>query len=132
MDVAVKGIIIKENKFLLLKQTINDKVWYSLPGGRVQGSNFESELKREIKEETNLDVEIINYVGDWFFIRQSNNMKTICKTFTCKPCSEELNSFKSEEYEIITDFVWLTKDEFIQGNYEDNKSLLNLFKNVEL
>jgi len=131
MDITVKGIVSKDDKFLLLKQKADDEWWYSLPGGRAQNSDLESELKREIKEEVGLDIEVLKYIGDWFFIRQSNRVKTICKTFVCKPISGKLNSSDAEEYEDINDFIWVTKEEFLNGNYTNNKSLLNLLKKAK-
>ncbi len=131
MDTAVKGVIIKDNKLLLLKQNVNGKCWYSLPGGRVEDSDFESELLREIKEETNLDVEIVNYIGDWFFIRESDGTKTICKTFMCKAISKNLDAVNSEKYEDIVDFIWVTKNEFLNNNYTKDESLLKLFREIE-
>ena len=59
-NVRVTGILIENNEILLVKQKINDKRNWSLPGGRLErGENLGQGLLREMKEETGLDVEII-------------------------------------------------------------------------
>ncbi|GAB4367156.1 MAG: hypothetical protein Kow0042_07540 [Calditrichia bacterium] len=64
--VAVIAFILKNDKFLLLKRTTEPKIW-APPGGRLrQDENPEEGLKREIKEETNWDVEIVAPINIWF------------------------------------------------------------------
>ena len=66
----VSGIIIY-NKKVLVNQY--GKKAYCLPGGYVQiGENSECAIVRELKEETNLDFEIINFCGisENFFTNQ--------------------------------------------------------------
>jgi len=64
--VAVNGYVIKHHKFLLLKRNTFPFIW-APPGGRLEkDENPFDGLKREIKEETNLDIEIIAPVGTWF------------------------------------------------------------------
>jgi 8-oxo-dGTP diphosphatase len=64
METAVKAIIIKDGEFLLLKQRVGGRGWYSLPGGRINSRDLEAELIREVKEETNLVVQVDKYIGD--------------------------------------------------------------------
>jgi len=61
------GIIIKEGKILLLKRSVKDKgVYYTFPGGGVEeGETPEHAVIREIKEETNLDIEIEELLWDF-------------------------------------------------------------------
>ncbi|MDG1762711.1 MAG: NUDIX domain-containing protein [Flavobacteriaceae bacterium] len=54
--ISVKGIIIENNRVLLLK---NENLIYDLPGGKVEPhQSLEEALIDEFKEETNLDVKI--------------------------------------------------------------------------
>ena len=129
---AVKALIVKNNKFLMLKQNVAGKTWYTLPGGRVTSSDPENELKREVKEETGLDVDIIQHIGDWFFIRETDGTKTTCKTYLCKPTHENLDKSGSEDHEQIIEFIWITKKQFINGKYTDNQTLLNLISKTTL
>ena len=53
------GIIIQDGKILLLHRQKAGRVYYIIPGGGIEkGETPEQAAKREIKEETNLDVEI--------------------------------------------------------------------------
>jgi 8-oxo-dGTP diphosphatase len=70
--IAVRAIILNEvGEILLLKRAANDKMGnkWCLPGGKVDfGFSAEEALKKEIKEETNLDclwIEFLFYL-DWF------------------------------------------------------------------
>jgi 8-oxo-dGTP diphosphatase len=66
---GVKGIIMKDDKFLVLTKPNGD---FDLPGGRVEpGENLKDSLRREIKEETGLEVEIKESVGRWTFKKKS-------------------------------------------------------------
>lgn len=58
MRIRVGGVIIKDGKILLIHRFKNGQEYFVFPGGGVQeGEDLEKALKREIKEETNLDVE---------------------------------------------------------------------------
>ena len=53
------GVIIKDGKILLLHRQKAGKVYYVIPGGGLEaGETPQQAAIREIKEETNLDVEI--------------------------------------------------------------------------
>ena len=59
-NIRVTGILIENNKILLVKQKVNDKRNWSLPGGRLEhGETLKQGMLREMKEETGLDVEIV-------------------------------------------------------------------------
>lgn len=59
-NIRVTGILIEDNKILLVKQKVSDKRNWSLPGGKLeQGETIEQGILREIKEETGLDVEVL-------------------------------------------------------------------------
>jgi 8-oxo-dGTP diphosphatase len=65
-QVAVNAYLLKEKKFLLLKRTRFPFIW-SPPGGRLRPEEDPLQgLLREIKEETNLETEVIAPVNTWF------------------------------------------------------------------
>tara|TARA_Y100000310_G_scaffold258293_1_gene266658 strand:+ start:227 stop:451 length:225 start_codon:yes stop_codon:yes gene_type:complete len=67
---AVKAIILKEGKFLLLKQETNNKTHWELPGGKMQyGEKPEEALKREVKEETGMEITIEKECGCVVFFK---------------------------------------------------------------
>lgn len=104
-NIAVKGFIIKDNKLLIVKRSSKDElkpsVW-ELPGGRLEKNEDElTGLHREIKEETNLDVEIINTIDSRSFMKNENLRITII-TFLCKPLTNDI--IISDEHE---DYEWI-------------------------
>jgi ADP-ribose pyrophosphatase YjhB (NUDIX family) len=61
------GILIEDQKILLIKQDVTEKRSWSLPGGKLElGERIEHCLVREIKEETGLDISVkeLLYVCD--------------------------------------------------------------------
>lgn len=66
-NVRVTGILIEDEKLLLVNQKVNDSRNWSLPGGKLeQGETLEGGLIREMKEETGLDIEVVKllYICD--------------------------------------------------------------------
>ncbi len=60
MHVRVTGILIENEKILIVKQLVSKDRGWSLPGGRVEnGENLEEAIKREMDEETGLKTRII-------------------------------------------------------------------------
>ena len=64
---ATAVIEFPENKILLVKRgTVVFKGYWALPGGRVDaGETVEKTILREVKEETGLDVEIVQRIGEY-------------------------------------------------------------------
>jgi 8-oxo-dGTP diphosphatase len=65
LRVRVCGICIKDDKLLLVQhdRTIHNNSFWAPPGGGLSyGENMESCLKREMKEETGLDVKINRFL----------------------------------------------------------------------
>jgi ADP-ribose pyrophosphatase YjhB (NUDIX family) len=57
MGQAVRAIIIKDDKLLLMHRDKHGSQYYTLVGGRVQdGESLEAALHREVKEETGLEI----------------------------------------------------------------------------
>lgn len=85
--VASTAIIHKDGKYLILKRALNKKVFpgkWTVPGGGLTVDDYintqkttndcwyyalEKNLRREVKEEADLEIDAINYLCDLTFIR---------------------------------------------------------------
>jgi len=107
--VAVKAMIEKDGKILLIHKSENEDInpkTIDIPGGRVEfGEDIEKALIREIKEETNLDVEIRKPTNIWSFLHKEN-FQLVGITFLCKYVSGEINLSGEHEH-----FIWVDKNE---------------------
>lgn len=126
----ILSFIIKDNKLLLLLGSENDpqfhdSFWYVVTGGvEKQDKNLYDTVKREIKEETNLDtIKIIDL-----------NLTYKYKSLN-KDCNEHVFISYVSDNEIILneenlDYKWCTLDEFIEKIkwYYDKKELNKLLK----
>ena len=106
-------IVNEEKKLLLLKGNSSDpqfhkSLWYVVTGSKEDiDKNLYDTVKREVKEETNLDViRIIDM--DWNFTYESLGDKCIEKVFLSKVKSSDV---KLNEESI--DFKWLNINDFI-------------------
>lgn len=107
--VAVKAFIVNPNgELLIIKRRENDVhkpgVW-DIPGGRLElGENPFEGLKREAKEETGFDIDILNPLRVRHFT-SDDGQKITMLVFLCKPSSEEVEL--SGEH---TEFLWIPID----------------------
>ncbi len=134
--IAVTGIIWKEEggtkKYLITKRAPHKKAWpgkWTVPGGGMEVDDYmhtettfansespqwynavEKTLRREIKEEVNVEVSDIEYLLDVAFIRP-DGIPAIVLSFYCKYVSGEV---KLDED--ATEFAWITVAEI--PNYE--------------
>ncbi len=62
--VGSRAIIFNGKKVYLMFRRKNGKEYYALPGGGVEeGETLEETVKRELKEEFNVDIKILGYLG---------------------------------------------------------------------
>ena len=115
-------IIIKDNKVLLIKQT---KGHWGFPKGHVEKNETEIETAiREVKEETNLDVEIdANKRYTMEYVTDKGKLKQVV-LFIAKCIGGEI---KAQECE-VNDIKWLDFDEAIETITYDNTR--ELFKKI--
>jgi len=108
VQIAVCGLIFKEKKILFLKRASSDEfasrgAW-TFPGGRVKHNEApDNAILREIKEETNLDVEILRPLKIW-----SGTKGTVWRVsiqYLCKFLSGNVKLSKEHD-----DYVWATFD----------------------
>lgn len=142
--IRVTGILIENGKILLVKQKVNEKRNWSLPGGKLErGETLEQAIIREMKEETGLDVEILKllYICDssatdntllhitFLLNRKNGELSLPSNVFEINP----INDVKFIPVNELTDlgftdkFVDIINNNFPDvGNYVGDKSNIGL------
>ena len=79
--VSVKALIFDNRRILILK---NDKGDWDLPGGKIENSdkNIEHRLKKEVFEETQLELKIFNLISS--SVINYSGTKVIILVFKCE------------------------------------------------
>lgn len=133
--VAVNAYIYKDNKFLLLKRSTEPKIW-GPPGGRLTiDEDPVSGLCREVKEETNLDIEVLAPANTWFGIWK-NKQYLLSIDYLVRVFGGNIKL--SSEH---TDYAWVTIEDMQKGgmvqlipeigfkveDFQNARRLFNLF-----
>lgn len=117
--IAVKAIIRKDGKILVVKRAENDGhragTWETVGGGMDENETPHEALKREIMEECGLDVEIIEPLNVFSFNKDDGEFK-VGITFVCDWVGGEVAL--SEEH---SEHEWIEPEYFMQ--MESVKSL---------
>jgi 8-oxo-dGTP diphosphatase len=104
--IAVKAFIVDDKDMLLIiKREPNEvqmpSIW-ELPGGRLElGEDPFFGLKRETKEETSIDIDIVEPLTVQHFTRKDGQIITML-IFFCRPLSHDVKLSKEH-----TDFDWI-------------------------
>lgn len=62
-QIRLTGVLVEKEKILLVKQSVSPTRSWSLPGGRLEhGESLEDGVRREIYEETGLEVKVKNLI----------------------------------------------------------------------
>ena len=144
--VSVTGIIRKDDKYLICKRSPNETAFpnkWCVPGGKIEHSDFvntpkdtsshwlgifEKVLRKEIKEETSLDIKNIGYVSSLCFIRPNGHSSIIVSLYA---------DFVSGEVQLaedeLTDYSWVTletakKYDLIENIYEQLEQVEEIYK----
>ncbi len=124
--ITVNAFIFHENRLLLINHK-KTKIWMH-PGGHVKENEFfDDALKREIKEEVNLDVDIIGEdlfgketkfleLKKPFFIHGNPNNKDIALDYVC--VAKEPINIRLDETE-LSDFKWVAEEEIDKQDMPD-------------
>ncbi len=147
--VSVTGIIINEGKHLIVKRADWEKAFpgrWIVPGGKLEVLDYalrekdtphhwynviEDTLRKEIAEETGLNIEKIGYITSMVYIRPDNIPCLIISLFAY---SKDKNV---KLCKALTEYAWVTLEEskdydLIEGTYEELEILDNFLKNKEI
>lgn len=87
IGVGCGAFIVNENNEVLLqlRNKAPEKEYWSIPGGRVElFEKMEEAVKREVKEETGVEIEIIDLLGICNHIVESENVHWMSPSFLCR------------------------------------------------
>ena len=109
--VRVAGIVIQENSILLIQHVKNEKKYWLVPGGGVDwGESLEEALIREYKEETNLDVEVKDFLFFSETISPDKNKHVINLYFLVK-IKNDSETMKIGNETNLSDLKYVSKEE---------------------
>lgn len=105
------GAFIINDKGELLLQLRNkapEKEYWSIPGGRVElFETFEEAVKREVKEETGVEVEIISLLGICDHIIKNEERHWVSPSYLCKIVEGEPQILEPTKH---LDIKWFSLD----------------------
>ena len=142
---VVTGIILKDGKFLITKRASTEKAFpnqWTVPGGKLELDEyakrpkdtsahwyniFENLLKREVMEETHLEIKNIRYLTSLAYLRSDAIPTIIVSLFA------DYNSGDLQLCPALTAYAWVTLEEsknyeLIEGIYEELEMLDRLLK----
>jgi 8-oxo-dGTP pyrophosphatase MutT (NUDIX family) len=147
--ISVTGILVnKEGKFLITKRADWEKAFpgkWTVPGGKLEVLDYalkekdtsshwynilENVLRREVMEETGLEIQNIGYVTSLVYIRP-DEIPCMIISLWAEPKTTDLKLCKA-----LTDFAWVNLEEaknydLIEGIYEELEILDKKPKIVE-
>ena len=119
---VVAAIIIKDDKFFIAQRNRNKHMGLSweFPGGKVEkGETFEIALKREIKEELNIEINVKNKLGEENY--KDDKINVNLHYFICSHAKGEIILNEHENS------AWVTKNDFKNYNFaEGDSDIINL------
>lgn len=128
MKIRCAGIVISNHKVLLVRSQYHNKEYWILPGGGLEvGETHFDCVKREVKEETNIDVE----VGKLIFT-DKNEMEHL--TYLCTPISDDVKtgSDPDQEHTVIIETKYISAKELeLIENFIPEKMKFHLLKGLK-
>jgi 8-oxo-dGTP diphosphatase len=109
--VAISGIVEKDKKALIVKRNDQEIAFpdkWTIPGGKLErGESIEATLKKEIREEVNLEIDKeIEFLSDFNFVRPDNyHVVGLC--FVCKYKSGKVTLEKG-----LTEYKWVDRNDY--------------------
>ncbi|MBI4149452.1 NUDIX domain-containing protein [Candidatus Woesearchaeota archaeon] len=139
--VVVTGIIVKDGRYLIVKRAPHEVAFpgkWSVPGGKLETNDyisrqpttaagnwyhvFEDLLRREVREETNLEIRNIRYLTNLAFIRP-DKIPVVVVSLSAEYAGGEVLLCSD-----LTEHAWVTREEakgydLIDGIYEEMELL---------
>lgn len=113
---VVTTSIINDDKFLIIKENKPNALnKWTFPGGHIEyGEDILFAAKREVKEETGLDIELVGTTGVYNFISSTNDQVILFHFI-----GEVIDGHINLEEEGITESKWIKVNELAKFKKED-------------
>lgn len=131
IGVGIGGFIVNDkNELLLLKRKKPPEAGYwNIPGGRVEfGETLEKAVAREVKEETDLDVEVLSVLGFVNHIIKEENAHWVAIHFLCRIIDGQVKITEPEKHESIE---WFSLDSLPEKQTITLKQAIKEYKAVK-
>jgi len=110
--VSVKALLYHNGRFLFLlkKRKGESRVFYGLPGGlKEPGESLEEALKREVREEIGVDIEILDILAAYTYVHPKGD-EVVSLLYLARPLSLNFKLSGESDEEFIG-MKWLFPDE---------------------
>ncbi|OGY78800.1 MAG: hypothetical protein A3B74_03375 [Candidatus Kerfeldbacteria bacterium RIFCSPHIGHO2_02_FULL_42_14] len=90
--IIASALVENNGRYLFAKETLEDgEDYWIVPGGKVEfGESLETAAKREMKEETHLDIAIVRFIAFQEAIHVQHDYHTIIFFFLARPKTLEM------------------------------------------
>ena len=123
--VAVRVLIVQNNKILLVKEASDD--WWALPGGGVDhGETIESSLRREIEEELGVPTEKVSSDFKIMYYSIGNIVNAVPRMNLYFKASVPQDLLSKTDH--VTEWKWFSKDEFLAADLHASFDKIQLAK----
>jgi len=136
-EVAITAIIVKDNKYLIIKRSANKRRFpnmWTVPGGKMESSDYlklpkdtqfywynvlERTLKREVQEEVGLEIKNIEYITSLATVHEDGSPSLV---ISC--VADYVSGEVKLQIEEADDFAWVDleeakKYELLDGIYDE-------------
>jgi ADP-ribose pyrophosphatase YjhB (NUDIX family) len=99
----VRGVLVDGGKITLMKRTKGELEYYVFPGGGVEeGEDLPTALRREMKEELGIEVEVGNLMTEQPFVR--NGVEQTEYFFRCRETGGKMGTGAGPEFAIGSEY----------------------------
>jgi len=126
---AVKALIERNGKLLVLKTLADGGTYHVLPGGKIEyGEEPLAALERELREEISCEAEIGGPVGMYHFFTGSEDdgEQVVLTVFEADIGNQRIDISNNPADEGIEEALWMSPEELV--NISDNDSLKELIQ----
>lgn len=128
IGVGCGAFIINDQNELLLQQRNKspEKEYWSIPGGKVEMfETFDQAVKREVKEETGVDIEVIELLGICDHIVPNEKVHWVSPAYLCKITKGEPTIMEPKKH---IDMKWFSLEQLPQNLTITTKNALECYK----